>query len=87
MKEYLLETISHPVYGGVCMLFKFPNLYGASVVRHKRSLGGLAGLFELAPLEFDTEGKVKLNKGIDKNNIGYLFWEEVVEILYDIKSL
>lgn len=88
MKEYLIDTCTHPNYGGLCMLFKFPNNYGASVIRHKASKGGPAGLFELAPLQFnDNSNNIILDTAIFNETAGYLFWEEVLDLLSDIKSL
>ena len=89
-KKYLVETLPHPRYGGICMLFKFPNNYGATVIRHDKSFGGKAGLFELLALEFESDNhslKIDQNSVLWDNAIGCLFWEEVIEILEDIKNL
>jgi hypothetical protein len=89
MKEYLVDTCQHPRFGGLCMLFKFNNNYGASVIRHDMSKGGKAGLFELAALQFDEKDKYRIIKDacMTDNTIGYLFWEEVIDLLQDIKKL
>ena len=89
MKDYLIDTCTHPNYGGLCMLFKFPNNYGASVIRHSASKGGPAGLFELAPLQFRDEetAVIVLDTHIIDETVGCLFWEEVLDLLSDIKNL
>lgn len=87
MKEFLIDTCPHPNYGGLCMLFKFPNNYGASVIRHRGSKGGLAGLFEVAPLQFNDSDNVILDTAMFNETAGYLFWEEVIDLLGDIKNL
>ena len=42
--------VTRPINGGIQHEFKFPNGYGASVVRHDFSYGHEAGLWEAAVL-------------------------------------
>jgi hypothetical protein len=44
------ETKAHP-FGGTIKIYKFPNGYGASVVKTGGSYGGGEGLWELAVLK------------------------------------
>ena len=48
MNEYLTEKNS--VMNGIQKVYKFPNGYGASVIKHKGSYGYQKGLWELAVL-------------------------------------
>ena len=82
MKEYLVETNNHN--GGIQKVYKFPNGYGASVIRHKGSYGYSKGLWELAVLEgdelcYDTE--------ITDDVIGHLNDPEVDRLLRRIQQL
>jgi hypothetical protein len=45
-------THERQMNGGVQKIFRFTNGYGASVVRHAFSYGGVGGLWELAVLKF-----------------------------------
>ena len=47
--KYRVET--SPMNGGVQHTYKFPNGYGASVIRHEGSYGYSQGLWELAVLD------------------------------------
>ena len=65
-------------------VYKFPNGYGASVIRHKGSYGYSKGLWELAVLEgdelcYDTE--------ITDDVIGHLNDPEVDRLLRRIQHL
>lgn len=70
-------------------IFKFPNGYGASVVRNKFSYGGSNGLFELAVIFWDTDNTwdIDYSTSITDDVIGYLSHDEVLEILYNIIKL
>lgn len=70
---------------GTQRIYKFPNGYGASVVRHERSYGGREGLFELAVL--NEQGNICYSTPITSNVIGWLTMEEVDQILDDISKL
>jgi len=87
MKEFLVEKKN--VNNGVQKLYKFPNGFGASVVKHDFSYGGKNGLWELAVLDFsvDSEGELCYTSGITDDVIGHLAWKNVEEFLSEIKQL
>lgn len=70
-------------------VFRFPNDYGASVIRREHSYGGLQGLFELAVLSFDENGNCRLNYNTHITNdvIGYLTESDVNDLLDQIQEL
>ena len=70
--------------GGVQYVFKFDN-YGASVVCHDGSYGGKENLWELAVL--NAEGEITYDTPITSDVIGWLEWEKVLDILFDISKL
>ena len=72
---------------GTQRIYRFPNGYGASVVRHERSYGGRQGLFELAVL--DSSDELCYDTPITTNSsvIGWLKPEQVDTLLDDISKL
>ena len=64
--------------------YKFPNGYGASVLRSSYSFGGDRGLFELAVLK---DGDICYSTPITNDVIGYLTADEVTEYLQQIEKL
>ena len=83
ISEYLVETNEH--YGGIQRVYKFPNGYGASVIRHKGSYGFTEGLWELAVL--DDAGDLCYYTPITDDVIGHLTDEEVNLKLNEIRGL
>lgn len=83
ISEYLVETNDH--YGGIQKVYKFPNGYGASVIRHKGSYGFAKGLWELAVL--DRAGDLCYSTPITDDVIGHLTNEEVNLKLNEIRGL
>ena len=83
MNEYLIETNKH--MDGIQKLYKFPNGYGASVVKHKGSYGYAQDLWELAVL--DSKGDLCYNTEITSDVIGHLNDPEVDNILGQIFRL
>ena len=82
-KEYYVEVgeAGHWV-------FKFPNGYGASIIKRLGSYGYEEDKFELAVLAY--EGKrliLAYNTPITDDVLGYLTNEEVLELLEKIKCL
>lgn len=75
--EYNKEFTQH--------LFKFPNSYGASVIRNEHSYGGEDGLFELAVLD-EYEG-ITYSTPITDDVLGWLSEEDVLETLNQIEEL
>lgn len=80
---------SAPLNEGIQHLFEFPNGFGASVVRHAYSYGNANGLWELAVIQFDDEGKWELTYETEVTNdvLGHLEESEVVEVLNQIQGL
>lgn len=66
-------------------IYKFENGRGASVVSHQYSYGGEKGLYELAVL--DENGNLDYTTPITNDVIGWLTWEEVIDLLRKIKEL
>lgn len=83
MKEFLTET--NPMNGGIQKTYKFPNGYGASVIRHQGSYGNKKGLWELAVLGQD--GELCYSTPITDDVIGHLNDPEVDRLLRKIKEL
>ena len=66
-------------------IYRFPNGYGASVVRHEHSYGGRQGLFELAVL--DSNDELCYDTPITSDVIGWLTSKQVDELLDKISKL
>ena len=81
--RYLVEN--NDFNGGTQRVYKFPNGYGASVVRHQGSYGFKSGLWELAVL--DSSGDLCYSTPITNDVIGYLTDEEVILKLNEIRGL
>jgi hypothetical protein len=70
-------------HGGTQILFTFPNGWGASVVQHRYSYGGIEGLWELAV--FDKDGKLHYDNPVADGDVqGFLKSEEVPALLLKI---
>jgi hypothetical protein len=74
----------HPEIG-IQRIYRFPNGYGASAVRHENSYGGREGLYELAVL--DNNGEICYDTVITNDVIGWLTIEQVDEFLDQISKL
>lgn len=57
--QYLVDTYSDYVagYAGIHYIFRFPNAYGASVVKTFGSVGYEDDMWELAVILYDEENK------------------------------
>lgn len=79
------------LHGGYQWLFRFPNDFGASVVRHEWSYGYAAGLFELAVLHFfgedEKEFKLTYSTPITDDVLGRIDESEVLATLERIAAL
>lgn len=74
--------------GGVQAIFRFPNGFGASVVRHWGSYGSADGLWELGVIRLTAEDwELTYDTEIADDVIGHLSPEEVDELLIRIKGL
>lgn len=83
MREFLVESNDN-VNGGIQRVYKFPNGYGASVIKGPYTYGGKKGLWELAVLKgeelcYDTD--------ITSDVIGHLNDPEMDAILRQIERL
>jgi hypothetical protein len=78
------ETVM-TAHGGVQQKYKFPNGFGASVVRHDFSYGGPQGLWELAVL--GPNGHLTYETPITDDVLGYLSEAEVTATLDRIAAL
>jgi len=87
MNEFLLAT--NKVQDGIQKVYKFPNGYGASAIKHSYSYGGPEGLWELAVLDnvHELGGDPCYNTEITDDVIGYLTDEDLDVILVAIKEL
>lgn len=65
--------------------YRFPNGFGASVVRDQYTYGGDRGLFELAVL--DADGHLTYDTPITSDVIGWLTEQDVQEHLGEIAAL
>lgn len=84
--EFLVET--RELHGGIQHLYRFPNEYGASVVRHMGSYGNDLGLWELAVIWWnDNDWDITYRTEITDDVIGYLNEKKVEEYLGQIKDL
>lgn len=69
----------------VAATIKFPNGYGASVVRGEGTYGSDEGLYELAVL--NSEGNLDYSTPITSDVLGWLSEEDVSKYLNDIAAL
>lgn len=78
-----------PIFNGVQYLFKFPNNYGASVIKHMYSYGSSRDLWELAVIYFDDGGDWDLtyDTEITGDVEGYLTDQDVLDLLGKIRDL
>jgi len=79
----------HPAdMGGHQIVLRFPNGFGASVVRSPHSYGGSDGLFELAVVLFDNEDYyLTYDTPITDDVIGHLTQNDCIEIFHKIMAL
>lgn len=69
-------------------VFRFPNNYGASVIKHFGSYGYREDLFELAVIFFDGDNwDLTYNTPIASDVIGRLTNDDVLKLLEEIKNL
>lgn len=87
------ELPNNPINNGIQYLFKAPNNYGASIVRHDFSYGNSQGLWELAVLKYE-ENETNLHNfeicyttPITEDVLGYLTESDINETLDKISAL
>ena len=79
---------SRILQGGRQHIYKFPNGYGASVVRNDFSYGSREGLWELAVLRFwEDEWDIDYTTKITSDVVGHLTEGQVNRLLRKIKRL
>jgi len=82
-----------PINEGIQYIAKFPNNYGASIVKHSFSYGNEKGLWELAVIKYDPNEsdiynfELTYSTPITNDVLGHLTEEEVNKTLKDIESL
>lgn len=85
-KDYLLKRKSQ--FDGVQYLFRFPNNYGASIIKHFGSYGHDRDLWELAVIYFDGDKwHLTYDTEITDDVEGYLTDRDVLELLRRIQVL
>jgi hypothetical protein len=98
MNEYKVSERKHPIGNGVQKIYRFPNGYGASVVRFMiplydgRLIGGSYGsddgLWELAVIQWDEDKyKVVYTTPVTGDVLGNLNDADVQETLKQIMEL
>lgn len=84
---------NQPINEGIQYIAKFPNNYGASIVKHSFSYGTEKGLWELAVISYEPDEtdiynfQLTYSTPITNDVLGYLTEEEVNKTLKDIESL
>lgn len=94
-EEFMIDGEPNERLGGAHYIFKFPNGYGASVIKHIGSYGFRQDLWELAAIKFygltermhDPDGwHLWYIEKLDLCIEGYLTDERVRKLLGDIKN-
>lgn len=82
---------SNPINGGIQYLAKYPNGYGASIIKHDFSYGSKQGLWELAVIQYDSivpdKWNITYDTPITDDVLGYLTEEDVDTTLKIIAAL
>ena len=89
LNKFVVSNDTHSTrMGGVHTIIKFPNDYGASVVRVYGSYGFDQGLWEMAVIRFEGKGwSITYDTPITNDVLGYLSENDVVTHLQDIQKL
>ena len=89
--EKMTLLIEKEYNGGTQKIYRFPNGYGASVVRHQFSYGNERGLWELAVIKFENENSEKFTLSCDTDVTddveGYLNQHDVDALLSQIENI
>jgi hypothetical protein len=76
------------VNGGEQKIYRFPNEFGASVIRHDYSYGHEAGLWELAVIKFEGgDWSLNYDTPVTDDVLGHLTDDEVTELLDQIAAI
>ena len=88
MNLEIVPDVSKTLHGGVQLLYFFPNGYGASIISHQYSYGGLDGKYELAVLLGTLENyTLTYDSPITDDVVGYLSADEATDLLKQIMAL
>ena len=82
-RKFLVDSLYYD--NGVQHVYKFPNKFGASVIKTDYSYGGTKGLWELAVL--DENEDICYHTPITQDVIGHLAWKKVEKFLDEIRDL
>jgi hypothetical protein len=87
--KFAEPSVERKIMDGTQKIWRFHNGFGASVVQHFGSYGNEAGLWELAVLEFDSNGEWNLTyeTPITEDVLGHLSELGVEATLEKIKTL
>ena len=87
-KFVVLEKPHSAGMGGVQTILKFPNEYGASIVRFAGSYGFEKGLWEMAVIKYSGDDwEITYDTPITDDVLGYLSKEDVIDHLQNIQKL
>lgn len=88
MSAYEVVTETDSALTGSQRVVRFPNGYGASIVRGPYTYGGSDGLFELAVVRFDGDGwDLTYETPVTDDVLGWLTEAQVEETLAAIEAL
>lgn len=87
IKEYKQYLVDEDHDWGHHYIFRFPNNYGASVIKNSGSYGNDQDLWEMALIFFDEDGDWNLTyeRDFDDDVKGYLTDDNIIELLEKIK--
>lgn len=86
-KQYMIEKFEDELKG-IHYIFKFPNDYGASVIKGKYTYGCERDLWEMGLIFFNENGDwlITYERDFDDDVKGYLTDDNVNELLEKIKK-
>lgn len=88
LKDFVVNTGLHPLGVGQQMRMRFPNEYGASIIRTPYSYGGSEGKYEVAVLKWHGDNSsLCYNTPVTDDVLGYLSAEDVLRTLSEIMAL
>lgn len=91
MRKYIVKAGVHPMGKGVQVVIRFPNMYGASIIRTPFSYGGTDGLCEIAVAKWSSKKKddwsICYDTPITNDVLRRLKIDEVEKILRQIMAL
>ena len=88
MKEFVVSACVHHLGVGQQMVMRFPNEYGASIVRAPHSCGGEQGKYKLAVISWHGDDwSLCYDTPITDDVLGYLSAKEVIGTLTEIMAL